>query len=223
MNNKILVIDDEQDLCEILQFNLQKEGYEVVTAFSAEEALEIMRQDKFSLILLDVMMDGMSGFDFAQLLKTSKENAGIPIIFTTALESEENVVKGLNLGADDYMIKPLSMREVKARIQAVLRRTADIKQPPVERELRIDDNAKQVFLGEEPLNLTKLEYELLVLLYNNPGRVFSRDALMDRCWPERSCVLDRTVDVNITRLRKKIGEFGSCIKTRTGYGYVFEK
>ena len=228
---KILVVDDEQDICEILQYNLETEGYEVVTANSAEEALELHLQE-FGLILLDVMMGEMSGFQMARLLKDNTATALIPIIFITALDNEDNLVKGLNIGADDYIAKPLSMKEVKARVRAVLRRSS---QPQLQQSIittdniicyegiTLDHNAKTATLDGENLSLTKLEYELLSLLLQHPRKVFSREDLLKYCWPQDVMVLDRTVDVNINRLRKKIGRYGKQIKTRVGYGYCFVK
>ena len=232
---KILVVDDEQDICEILQYNLETEGYEVVTANSAEEALELPLQE-YGLILLDVMMDEMSGFQMARKMKDNPATAPIPIIFITALEGEDNMVKGLNIGADDYITKPLSMKEVKARVRAVLRRASVSNQHPEGKGafptsdhqisyegIALDLNAKLATLDGEHLSLTKLEYEILSLLLQHPGKVFSREDLLKYCWPQDVLVLDRTVDVNITRLRKKIGRYGQQIKTRVGYGYCFEK
>ena len=232
---KILVVDDEQDICEILQYNLETEGYEVVTANSAEEALELPLLE-YGLILLDVMMDEMSGFQMARKMKDNPATAPIPIIFITALEGEDNMVKGLNIGADDYITKPLSMKEVKARVRAVLRRASVSNQhlegkgafPTSDHQISyegitLDLNAKLATLDGEHLSLTKLEYEILSLLLQHPGKVFSREDLLKYCWPQDVLVLDRTVDVNITRLRKKIGRYGQQIKTRVGYGYCFEK
>ena len=232
---KILVVDDEQDICEILQYNLETEGYEVVTANSAEEALELPLQE-YGLILLDVMMGEMSGFQMALRLKNNSSTAHIPIIFITALDGEDNLVKGLNIGADDYISKPLSMKEVKARVRAVLRRASASNQHPAGKGafptsdhqisyegITLDLNAKRATLDGEHLSLTKLEYEILSLLLQHPGKVFSREDLLKYCWPQDVLVLDRTVDVNITRLRKKIGRYGQQIKTRVGYGYCFEK
>ncbi len=229
---KILVVDDEQDICEILQYNLETEGFEVATANSAEEAIQLPLHE-FSLILLDVMMGEMSGFQMARRLKDSPATAQIPIIFITALDGEDNLVKGLNIGADDYIAKPLSMKEVKARVRAVLRRTAhavsqqgDAPTPASDNRIcyegiALDLNAKTVTLDGEELAFTKQEFELLSFFLQHPGRVFSREDLLKHCWPQDVLVLDRTVDVNITRLRKKIGRYGKQIKTRVGYGYYF--
>lgn len=226
---KILVVDDEQDICEILQYNLETEGYEVVTANSAEEAMELPVKD-YGLILLDVMMGEMSGFQMARRLKENPETARIPIIFITALDGEDDTVKGLNIGADDYIAKPLSIKEVKARVKAVLRRveprgTVASSAPQALRYegIALNLDSKTATLDGTELPLTKLEFELLTVFLQHPGRLFSRDDLLERCWPHDAYVLDRTVDVNITRLRKKIGSYGKQIKTRVGYGYCFEK
>ena len=231
---KILVVDDELDICEILQYNLETEGFEVMTANSAEEALNLPLQE-YALILLDVMMGEMSGFQMARKIKDNPATAHIPIIFITALEGEDNLVKGLNIGADDYIAKPLSMKEVKARVRAVLRRSSQAFQQPDKQAastsgnkisyegITLDHNAKTATLDGQNLSLTKLEYELLSLLLQHPNTVFSREELLKYCWPQDVLVLDRTVDVNITRLRKKIGRYGKQIKTRVGYGYCFEK
>ena len=230
---KILVVDDELDICEILQYNLETEGFEVATACSAEEALELPLQD-YGLILLDVMMGEMSGFQMARRLKGNAATAHIPIIFITALDGEDNLVKGLNIGADDYIAKPLSMKEVKARVRAVLRRTALSQQTApaangkpadariVYEGIALDLNAKTATCDGQELVFTKLEFELLSFFLQHPNRVFSREDLLRYCWPQDVMVLDRTVDVNITRLRKKIGRYGKQIKTRVGYGYCFE-
>ena len=228
---KILVVDDEQDICEILQYNLETEGYEVVTTNSAEEAFEQSLQD-YSLILLDVMMGEMSGFQMARKLKNDPATAHIPIIFITALDNEDNLVKGLNIGADDYIAKPLSMKEVKARVKAVLRRASQQQQQTVPilddsiivyKKITLDLNAKTIICDGQKLEFTKLEFELLSFFLQHPNKVFSREDLLNYCWPQDVKVLDRTVDVNITRLRKKIGHYGKQIKTRVGYGYCFEK
>ena len=229
---KILVVDDEVDICEILQYNLENEGYEVVTANSAEEALQLPIQE-FGLILLDVMMGEMSGFQMARQLKNNPATTLIPIIFITAIEGEDNLVKGLNIGADDYIAKPLSIKEVKARVKAVLRRSMQTRtqQAMVSSDdnkisyegITLDLNAKTATLDGQELVFTKLEFELLSFFLQHPDRVFSREDLLKHCWPKDVLVLDRTVDVNITRLRKKIGRYGKQIKTRVGYGYCFER
>lgn len=232
---KILVVDDEHDICEIIQYNLETEGYEVDTANSAEEALALPIRE-YALVLLDVMMSEMSGFQMARQLKENPLTAHIPIIFITALAGEDNTVKGLNIGADDFIAKPLSMREVKARVKAVLRRTESSHRPLQEKAtiattsneinyegITLNIDAKTAMMDEEPLALTKLEFELLLLFLQNPGKVYGRNELLRLCWPQNVYVLDRSVDVNITRLRKKLGRYGKYIKARVGYGYIFEK
>lgn len=226
-NNKygILVVDDEMDLCEILKFNLETEGYRVETANSAEEALTL-DIPSFDLLLLDVMMEGMSGFSLAKRLKADPKTADIPIIFLTARDTENDTITGFNLGADDYISKPFSIREVLVRVRAVIRRTdeRDRPQPTVLRYQGLEMNLdkKTVTVDGEPVAFTKTEFELLRFLLNEKGRVFSRQELIDRIWPKDVLVLDRTVDVNITRLRKKIGRFSKCIVTRLGFGYYFD-
>lgn len=222
----ILVVDDEQDLCEILKFNLETEGYAVDTANSAEEALE-MGAENYDLLLLDVMMGGMSGFAMAKQLKNSPMTSNIPIIFLTAKDTENDTVTGFNLGADDYISKPFSIREVMVRVRAVLRRTkekTDSTQSNIinYQGLELNLDKKTVCIDGEDVPFTKTEFELLHLLLEERGKVFSRQELIDRIWPKDVLVLDRTVDVNITRLRKKIGKFSKCIVTRLGFGYYFD-
>lgn len=226
-NKRILVVDDEQDLCEILSFNLETEGYYVDTANSAEEALE-MDVPSYHLLLLDVMMGGMSGFQMAKKLKENPVTANIPIIFLTARDTENDTVTGFNLGADDYISKPFSIREVMVRIRAVLRRTAEQNGSAEEpttigyQGLLLNLDKKTVSIDGENVPFTKTEFELLRLLLEEKGRVFSRQELIDRVWPKDVMVLDRTVDVNITRMRKKVGRFAKCIVTRLGFGYYFD-
>lgn len=222
----ILVVDDEEDLCEILKFNLENEGYKVDTANSAEEALKL-DISSYNLLLLDVMMGEISGFKMANQLKKDKKTAGVPIIFITAKDTENDTVTGFNLGADDYISKPFSLREVVARVKAVLRRTAsaEIEKAPeqiVYQTLVIDITKKKVSVDNEEVSLTKKEFEILFLLLQNKGRVFSREDILSRIWSDEVYVLDRTIDVNITRLRKKMGVYGKRIVTRLGYGYCFE-
>lgn len=223
---RILVVDDEEDLCEILKFNLEIEGYEVDTAFSAEEALK-KDLTAYQLLLLDVMMGEMSGFKMASLLKKQEKTARIPIIFLTAKDTENDMLTGFNLGADDYISKPFSIRQVTARVKAVLRRTTD-KDPKETDEcltyesLSLDIKRIKATVNGEEVSLTKKEFEILRLLLENKGNVFSREEILSRIWKDEVYVLDRTIDVNITRLRKKIGPYGKNIVTRLGFGYCFE-
>lgn len=222
---RILVVDDEEDLCEILKFNLEMEGYTVDTAYSAEEALKL-DTTQYNLLLLDVMMGEISGFKMARMLKANKDTAEIPIIFITAKDTENDTITGFNLGADDYISKPFSLREVIMRVKAVLRRTAGVQIKEEEqlqyKGLVINIPQKKVTIDGEETSLTKKEFEILLLLLQNQGRVFSREDILAKVWNDEVYVLDRTIDVNITRLRKKIGSYGKYIVTRLGYGYCFE-
>lgn len=222
-NYKILVVDDEEDLCEILKFNLEVEGYEVDTANSAEEALQMNLSD-YNLLLLDVMMGEMNGFKMASLLRKNEKLKHIPIIFLTAKDTEDDKLMGFNIGADDYISKPFSIREVIARVKAVLRRSSEKEPPEILQfeNLYIDPTKKRAFIDQNELPLTKKEFEILSLLLSHPGQVFSREEILSKIWTDEVYVLDRTIDVNITRLRKKIGEYGKHIVTRLGYGYCFE-
>ena len=223
---RILVVDDEEDLCEILRFNLETEGYTVDTAYSAEEALQ-RDLTLYDLFLLDVMMGEISGFKMAHLLQRDPKTASIPIIFLTAKDTENDLLTGFNLGADDYISKPFSIRQVIARIKAVLRRTqATIKEPSDDQltfeTLTLDIRRIKATVDGEEFPLTKKEFEILRLLLADRGNVFSREEILSRVWKEEVYVLDRTIDVNITRLRKKIGRYGKNIVTRLGFGYCFE-
>ncbi len=223
---KILVVDDEEDLCEILQFNLETEGYLVDVAYSAEEAL---KKDitQYNLLLLDVMMGVISGFKMARILNEDPKTANIPIIFLTAKDTENDRLTGFNIGADDYISKPFSIREVLARVKAVLRRVESSQELNEVKELRHENlvmslNNKKVTLDGDEVSFTKKEFEILKLFLENKNRVFTREEILSRVWSDEVVVLDRTIDVNITRLRKKIGEYGKQIITRLGYGYCFE-
>lgn len=220
MSTRILVVDDEEDICAILKFNLSKEGYEVVTANSAEEALTLDIAS-FDLLLLDVMMGGMSGFELTGKLKTDPKTGGVPVIFITARDTEDDAVEGLDLGADDYISKPFSIREVISRVKAVLRRTAT--KADSRAGIFIDDEKKVVTVDGAAVALTRIEYEMFKLLFTNKGKVFPREDILSKVWPDDVIVTDRTVDVNITRLRKKIGEYGNRIVSRHGFGYLYEE
>lgn len=225
-NPHILVVDDEEDLCEILKFNLETEGYEVDTAYSAEEALTLNLTD-YDLLLLDVMMGEISGFKLASMLKKNEKTAHIPIIFLTAKDTENDMLTGFNLGADDYISKPFSIKQVQARVKAVLRRSMEEKKPVNENiltynTLKLDTQRIKASINGEEVALTKKEFEILKLLLENINHVFSREEILSRVWKDEVYVLDRTIDVNISRLRKKIGEYGKNIVTRLGFGYCFE-
>ena len=221
---RILVVDDEQDLCEILLYNLKAAGYEAEAAYSGEMAIK-KEPSQYDLLILDVMMPGMSGFELAKKLKSDPTTSNLPIIFLTAKDTENDTLEGFGLGADDYVTKPFSVREVVARVKAVLTRSLQkrIEEKLISFEgLVLDLNKKTTMVDGESVNLTKTEFELLGLLLRHSGQVFSRQQIFDAVWPEDVVVSDRTVDVNITRMRKKIGRYSSCIVSRQGYGYVFE-
>lgn len=224
---KILVVDDEETLCDGLGFNLEAEGYDVDTAYSAEEALTL-DLTRYDLILLDIMMGEISGIQLARILKSNPATASVPIIFCTAKDSEEDLVTGLDLGADDYIAKPFSLREVLARVRTVLRRTAsDNSHPDCDKEtlaykgLVMSAKNRTCTVDGNEVKLTKKEFEIVFLLVSSPGRIFSRSELLDLIWPEEVVVLDRVIDVNMTRIRRKLGHYGKNIVTRSGYGYGF--
>lgn len=218
---RILIVDDEHDLCEIFLFNLTAAGYEADVAYSAEEAIS-KGIGGYDLLLLDVMMPGLSGFELAQRLKADEHTAHIPIIFITAKDTEEDTLRGFGLGADDYVTKPFSVREVVARVNAVLKRSLPPTMSLQYDSLLVDQSSKTVTIDNVTVDLTRTEFDLLALLLSRQGQVFSRQELIDRVWPDDVIVSERTVDVNITRLRKKLGDYASRIVTRQGFGYCFE-
>ena len=223
---KILIIDDEQDLCEILLYNLSSAGYEAEAVCSAEEALPLAH--RFDLLLLDVMLPGMSGFELAERLKQDEKTAHIPIIFLTAKDTEDDTLRGFGLGADDYVKKPFSVREVMARVKAVLNRRKPLPQQEEGEALRyegliVDAARKTILVDGDEVTLTKTEFELLCLLLSHRGEVLSRQQLLDGAWPKDVIVTDRAVDVNVARLRKKIGHYSQHVVSRQGFGYLFEE
>ena len=270
MSKRILIVDDEPDICEILRFNLEMEGYDVDVAEGADEAQErvngvLSNGQSLGLILLDVMMTPKSGFEWARELKADRLTADIPIIFCTAKTLEEDLLQGFAIGSDDYICKPFRISEVKARVKAVLKRTTPsrsvlpVGKSPRGEEMEValasnshqcpntivyrevsprgglewgaegskdlgiilDLDRKECFIDGKEVVFTKLEFEVLALLLSKPGQVFSREKILSIVWPSDTIVLDRTVDVNITRIRKKIGRYGECLRTKFGYGYFF--
>ena len=226
MSTRILVVDDEETLCEALKFNLEAEGYNVDTAHSSEEAL-CMDLPSYNLFLLDVMMGEISGIQLANILKSNPATASIPIIFCTAMTDENDMVNGLYLGADDYITKPYSLRNLLARVHSVLRRAASIPSTPSKDDtvsfkgLTVVPARKLCYVDGKEVKLPRKEFEILLKLMTHPGQVFSRDELLQEIWPEEVIVLHRVVDVNITRIRQKIAPYGKHIITRSGYGYGF--
>lgn len=220
-NYKILVVDDEENLCDTLKFNLELEGYHVDAAYSAEEALSL-DLTQYSLILLDVMMGEISGFQMAAILKRSANLANIPIIFCTAKGEDEDMVKGLDMGADDYISKPYSIKNLLARVRSVLRRVhtqTSIPETLNYKGITVNLTLKSCTVNGEEVKLPRKEFEILCIFLSNPGKVFSREEILERVWPDDVVVLNRVVDVNVTRLRAKLGEYGKMILTRSGYGY----
>ena len=225
---RILVVDDEIDLCEILKFNLENNGHDVDMANSGEEALALPLE-KYDLFLLDVMMDDMSGFALAASLRKHDGCALTPIIFITAKTGENDVLTGFNVGADDYICKPFRISEVLARVRAVLRRNAlpagndavHDSETIAHGTLLLNTETKRAYIGGEDLSLTKKEFEVLCMLMRKPGRVYSRDEILSRVWPDDVNVLSRSIDVTMTRLRKKLGVYANNVVSRSGYGYCF--
>ena len=220
---KILIVDDERDLCEILEFNLASEGFITDVAHSAEAALK-KPLDEFDLILLDVMMGEMSGYKMASKVRKDLK-LSVPIIFLTAKTAENDLLTGFNVGGDDYISKPFSIKEVIARIKAVLKRGIQIENSNTVLKfegLLIDNNSKTVSVDGEYVNLTRKEFEILVLLLKHEGQYLDRNEILNRIWSDDVIVTERNVDVNIARLRKKIGEYGQYVKGKSGYGYAFK-
>lgn len=230
---RILVIDDEESFCEILKYNLQKEGYEVDTADSAETALGY-DLSLYNLMIVDIMMERISGFDFAKRVRNNPAVENTPIIFCSALNGEDEKVMGLNIGADDFITKPFSIDEVKARVRAVLRRSQVAKQVAIRtskpnyepditfKTLRLDRNGKSLFIdGNKVEKITPKEFELLLFFLTNREIIHSREHIMRQVWGGQT-VTSRAVDTNITRLRQKLGPYGNNIVTRLGFGYGFK-
>ena len=226
---RILIVDDEETLCEVLKLNLENEGYDVDIAFSAEEALTLNLKS-YSLILLDIMMGEISGIKMAKMLKANVATADIPIIFCTARDTEDDMIMGLNIGADDYIMKPYTIRNVVARVKSVLRRTTGHKGQNTQAEkhcilevenLKLDLEFKRCTVDGTEVKLARKEFELLAYLISHRGKILSREQILSKVWSDEVVVLDRTIDVNITRVRSKIGAYGSYIVTRSGFGYGF--
>lgn len=223
--HKILIVDDEEDLCEILQFNLEGEGFSVEVAHSADEALK-KDLNTFNLVLLDVMLGKISGFKLAKIMRKDM-GLTMPIIFITAKSSENDLLTGFNLGGDDYISKPFSIREVIARVKAVLNRgKSKVKKEKTTMKvdnLEINLKKKKLKIGKEEVKLTKKEFEILALLLQREGYIMSREDILKTIWEEQTIVTERTIDVHMARLRKKLGTFGKYISNIPGYGYTFER
>jgi len=225
MSKHILIVDDEAELCEILKFNFENEGYCVDTAGLADEALRLLKQRSYHLIILDMMLGGMSGLKMVELIR-KEWKIETPIVFLTVRDSECDMLTGFNVGADDYISKPFSIKEVVARVKAVMKRTENIVSPSEADTIKIENmtinsKTKQVYIDNQTISLTKTEFEILRYFVKNAGKILSRENILNEIW-QNTFVLERTVDVHITRLRKKLGNYGQWIKNRQGYGYCFE-
>lgn len=230
MKIKVLVVDDEKDIVDLLKYNLEKENeFEVITAYNGKEALDILQSEKPALILLDIMMPELNGFEVCKRLKTEPATMKIPVIFLTAKENEIDEIVGLELGADDYIQKPISPRKVMARIKSVLRRSnidaenmQQIEDIVRFRNLEVDSVSHSVKINKKEVFFPKKEFQLLHFLLSNRGRVFSREILLNQIWGENIYVIDRTIDVHIAKVREKLGEYADYIETIKGLGYRFK-
>jgi len=225
---KILVVDDEPDLVELVSYNLKKEGFKVSISPDGEDALEKIRKGAFDLVILDLMLPGIQGVELCRMLRSNPKTESIPIIMLTARGEVSDKIRGLETGADDYMTKPFSPKELLARVKAILRRAGEgpARDTSIHiGDLRIDRETYTVTKGDTPLHLSATEFKLLVFLAERKGRVFSREQLLDAVWKDESFVEPRTVDVHIRRLRTQIEDDPSdptYIKTRRGVGYYVE-
>ena len=229
MPKKILVVDDEKDIVEMLKYNLEKEGYTVFTALNGKRAIEQAHENKPNLILLDIMMPEMDGWEVCKQLMKDEKTSTIPVIFLTAKGSEVDEVVGLELGADDYIVKPISIRKLIARIKTALRRKEKLETPGETipevlkiGALEINIPNYTVKIGKEELLLPKKEFETLVFLASHRGRVISREVLLNAVWGENVVVVDRTVDVHIRKIREKLDKYDDYIETVKGVGYRFK-
>lgn len=227
MKKKIFVIDDEKDIREILKVNLVQDGYEVFTFSSAADAGKGFDAEVPDLVILDIMMEGKDGFEFCREIRSNEKLKGIPIIFLSARSEEFDKVLGLELGGDDFITKPFSLKELKARIKAIFRRT-DVQKEPASSILRykgVELNTDQYSLSVdgEDIKLTKTEFNILLLFMENPGKIFSRDNIIDSVRGHDVFVVDRTIDVHIMNLRKKLGNYKNIITTFSGIGYGFKE
>jgi len=222
----ILIVEDEQDLLELLRYNLAREGYQVATTPTGEEAIRMLRNDPPDLVLLDIMLPGMDGLEVCRAVKARESTANVPVIMLTAKGEEVDIVRGLELGADDYMTKPFSPRVLLARIRAVLRRSAEEKTVGSQRVINagsivIDPDRHEVRVEDEPVELTATEFKLISLLASKPGRVFTRQQIIESIHDGFAAVTDRSVDVQVVSLRRKLGSMGKNVETVRGVGYRF--
>lgn len=232
--HRILVIDDEEPICDILKFNLEREGFVVDCSYSAVDALD-RDLTRYSLFIVDIMMERLSGYDFVQRLRSNMSTEKLPVIMCSALNDEDDKVTGLNIGADDYVSKPFSVSEIVARAKAVLRRsiptinaetenTRDDYHPDITyKTIRIDQNEKVCYIDGMEVPLTRTEYDILVFFLTHRNRIYSREEIIQEVWSPDVLVSNRAIDTNLTRLRKKLGDYGNNIITRQGFGYGFKE
>lgn len=225
-SQRILVVDDERTLCDVLKLNLELEGYKVDVTYSAEEA-QRMPLSSYSLILLDVMMEEMTGIELMTIIRTDERTRNVPIILCTAKDDENDIIDGFMCGADDYIKKPFSMKELVLRVKSVLRRSSQPKESNEQKikykTLELDLGKRECRIDGTDVSFTKKEFDILKMLLNTPDKIFSREEILDEVWDDDVYVVDRTIDVNINRLRKKMGVYGNNIITKQGYGYGFKK
>lgn len=230
MTKTVLIVDDEKDIRDLLAYNLSKEGFAVLTASDGNEALKMIKDHPVGLVVLDIMMPGLDGYEVCKQIRANEEKANLPILFLTAKSAELDQVLGLELGADDYIQKPVSPRILVARVKSVLRRSNEntpvLPEDPVDEkvnidELEVDRGTYRVKLSGKELFFPRKEFELLFYLVSHPGRVFSRDALLNHVWGDGAFVVERTVDVHIFKVRDKLGKMGERIETVKGVGYRF--
>lgn len=225
-SQRILVVDDERTLCDVLKLNLELEGYKVDVTYSAEEA-QRMPLSSYSLILLDVMMEEMTGIELTTIIRADERTRNVPIILCTAKDDENDIIDGFMCGADDYIKKPFSMKELVLRVKSVLRRSSQPKESNEQKikykTLELDLGKRECRIDGTDVSFTKKEFDILKMLLNTPDRIFSREEILDEVWDDDVYVVDRTIDVNINRLRKKMGVYGNNIITKQGYGYGFKK
>lgn len=226
MKNKILIVEDEKDILELLKYNLEKEGYKALCADNGGKALDLIKKDRPDLIILDLMLPGLNGLEICKILRKDDTTVNLPIVILTAKDTESDIIKGLELGADDYITKPFSPKVLIARIKAVLRRKEGIveqKEEIIISDLRIDISSHKVTIKDKPIDLTITEFRILEFLAKNPGKVFTRDQILNNAWKDEPFIVDRAVDVHIRGLRKKLGKYSDFIETVRSIGYRFKE
>lgn len=221
---KVSILEDEEDIASLIKHNLEKEGFIVNAFFTPESFFDELKNNPFDLLILDLMLPSMNGLEILKVLRSKEEFKNKPVIILTARSTEGDKVLGLDMGADDYVTKPFSVRELIARVKAILRRTTKEEKNEILSAggIKLDLSSFQLFIDNEPVEVTKTELQLLKILIEKPGKVFSRDELLDKLWGDEKCVVDRTIDVHIKKIRDKLGTYSNWVKTVRGVGYFFE-